>query len=65
MTSDLILTNYRILWGRPGDVNIHEGCRLALSLRYVVFFEEENPGAFFFGRSKKVVLHLSEPAPGI
>lgn len=62
VTSDLILTNYRIFWGRPGEVD-NQGSRLVLSLRYIVFFEEESPGAFSFSRSKKVVLHLSEPGP--
>lgn len=33
-------------------------------LRCIVFFEEENPGPFSFGRSKKIVLHLLEPHPG-
>lgn len=37
---------------------------MSLSLRHIVFFEEENPGPFSFGRSKKIVLHLSEPAVG-
>lgn len=60
---ELILTSHRILWGRPGDIPRGNTC-LSLSLRYVVFFEEENPGPFSFGRSKKIILHLSEPAVG-
>jgi len=58
---ELILTSHRILWGRPGDIPRGNTC-LSLSLRHIVFFEEENPGPFSFGRSKKIVLHLSEPA---
>lgn len=63
VTSDLVLTNYRIFWGRPDEVD-NQGSRLVLALRYIVFFEEESPSAFSFSRSKKIVLHLSEPAPG-
>ncbi|KAM0734815.1 Vacuolar protein-sorting-associated protein 36 [Formica fusca] len=58
---ELILTSHRILWGRPGDIPRGNTC-LSLLLRYIVFFEEENPGPFSFGRSKKIVLHLSESA---
>ncbi|KYN35045.1 Vacuolar protein-sorting-associated protein 36 [Trachymyrmex septentrionalis] len=58
---ELILTSHRILWGRPGDVQRGNTC-LSLSLRHIIFFEEENPRPFSFGRSKKIVLHLSEPA---
>ncbi|XP_012528903.2 vacuolar protein-sorting-associated protein 36 [Monomorium pharaonis] len=60
-SGELILTSHRILWGRPGDIARGNTC-LSLSLRHIVFFEEENPGPFSFGRSKKIVLHLSEPA---
>ncbi|XP_011162504.1 vacuolar protein-sorting-associated protein 36 [Solenopsis invicta] len=60
-SGELILTSHRILWGRPGDISRGNTC-LSLSLRHIVFFEEENPGPFAFGRSKKIVLHLSEPA---
>ncbi|XP_033213546.1 vacuolar protein-sorting-associated protein 36 [Belonocnema kinseyi] len=62
VTSDLVLTNYRIFWGRPDEVD-NQGSPLVLALRYIVFFEEESPSAFSFSRSKKIVLHLSEPAP--
>lgn len=62
VTSDLVLTNYRIFWGQPNEVD-NQGSRLALSLKYIIFLEEENPGAFSFSRSKKVVLHLTEPGP--
>ncbi|XP_014473916.1 PREDICTED: vacuolar protein-sorting-associated protein 36 [Dinoponera quadriceps] len=58
---ELILTSHRILWGRPGDIPRGNTC-LSLPLRYIIFFEEEVPGPFSFGRSKKIVLHLSEPA---
>lgn len=56
---ELVLTNHRILWGRPGDIPRGLTC-LSLHLRYVIYFEEENPGAFSFARSKKIVLHLAE-----
>lgn len=60
---ELLLTNYRVLWARPGEINSGGEC-LSLPLRYVIFFEEESPGAFFFGRSKKIVLHLSPADTG-
>lgn len=58
---ELVLTSHRILWGRPGDISRGNTC-LSLSLRHVICFEEETPGPFSFGRSKKIVLHLFEPA---
>lgn len=58
---ELIVTNQRILWGRPGDIPRGQTC-LSLSLRHVIFFEEEAAGTFAFRRSKKVILHLSEAA---
>ncbi|KAG7206387.1 hypothetical protein KM043_003751 [Ampulex compressa] len=57
---ELVLTSHRILWGRPGDIPRGQTC-LSLSLCRVIFFEEDNPGPFSFGRSKKIVLHLSAP----
>ncbi|CAK9826273.1 Vacuolar protein-sorting-associated protein 36 [Anthophora retusa] len=56
---ELVLTSHRFLWGRPGDISRGQTC-LSLFLRHIVFFEEEVPGPFSFGRSKKVILHLSE-----
>ncbi|XP_043283547.1 vacuolar protein-sorting-associated protein 36 [Venturia canescens] len=56
---ELILTNHRILWAKPGDIPRGQSC-LCLPLSRVVFYEEESPGAFSFGRSKKVILHLAE-----
>ncbi|XP_060817851.1 vacuolar protein-sorting-associated protein 36 isoform X1 [Bombus pascuorum] len=58
-SGELVLTSHRFLWGRPGDISRGHTC-LSLSLRHIVFFEEEIPGPFSFGRSKKVVIHLSE-----
>ncbi|XP_008547602.1 vacuolar protein-sorting-associated protein 36 [Microplitis demolitor] len=60
---ELVLTSHRLIWGRPGDIPNGKVC-LSLSLRYVIFFEEEVPSAFSFGRSKKIILHLSEPPIG-
>lgn len=57
----LYITTQRALWGRPGDIPRGAMC-LSLPLRYVVYIEEESPGPFSFGRSKKIVLHLSEPS---
>ncbi|XP_068907055.1 vacuolar protein-sorting-associated protein 36 isoform X1 [Tenebrio molitor] len=57
---ELIITTYRILWGRPGAISKGQTC-LALNLSLIVYIEEESPSAFSFSRSKKVVLHLSEP----
>jgi ESCRT-II complex subunit VPS36 len=48
------------LWGRPGAISKGQTC-LALNLSLIVYIEEESPSAFSFSRSKKVVLHLSEP----
>ena len=56
---ELVLTSHRILWGQPGDISRGHTC-LSLFLHHVIFFEEEVPGPFSFGRSKKVVVHLSE-----
>ncbi|KAK0084114.1 hypothetical protein PV325_007604 [Microctonus aethiopoides] len=58
---ELMITSHRIIWGKPGDIPSGKIC-LSLPLRYVIFFEEESPGTFSFGRSSKVVLHLSEPS---
>lgn len=58
-----MITSHRIIWGKPGDIPSGKIC-LSLPLRYVIFFEEESPGTFSFGRSSKVVLHLSEPSIG-
>lgn len=60
---ELVLTNYRLLWARPGDIPRGQSC-LCLPLSCIVFYEEESPGAFSFGRSKKVVLHLAESTSG-
>lgn len=57
---DILLTSHRLLWTSPNDTTF---C-LSLSLKYVVFLEEEIPGAFSFTRSSKIVLHLSSPSPG-
>ncbi|XP_017792582.1 PREDICTED: vacuolar protein-sorting-associated protein 36 [Habropoda laboriosa] len=56
---ELVLTSHRFLWGRPGDISRGQTC-LSLFLRHIVFFEEEVPGPFSFGRSKKIILHVSE-----
>ncbi|XP_001601562.1 vacuolar protein-sorting-associated protein 36 [Nasonia vitripennis] len=52
---EVILTSHRIVYKTPDDVTF------ALQLRLVIYFEEINPGALFFTRSKKVILHLAEP----
>ncbi|XP_076236321.1 vacuolar protein sorting 36 [Calliopsis andreniformis] len=57
---ELVLTSHRILWGKPGDITRGHTC-LSLFLHHVIFFEEETPGPFSFGRSKKIIMHLSEP----
>lgn len=56
---DILLTSHRLLWTSPNDTSF---C-LSLTLKYVVFLEEEIPGAFSFTRSSKIVLHLSSPSP--
>lgn len=61
---EVVLTSHRVLWGRPGEIPRGLTC-LSLPLRYVVFVEEETGSSSFgFGRSKKIVLHLSEALPG-
>lgn len=60
---ELIITSHRIIWGRPGAVALGQVC-LTLPLSYVIYIEEESPSAFSFSRSKKVLLHLTEPNPG-
>ncbi|XP_014206177.1 vacuolar protein-sorting-associated protein 36 [Copidosoma floridanum] len=52
------LTSHRIIYRTPGDV------AFAIHLHIIIFFEEENPGPLFFTRSKKVILHMSEPQSG-
>ncbi|XP_076276417.1 vacuolar protein sorting 36 [Lasioglossum baleicum] len=56
---ELILTSHRILWGKPGDISRGHTC-LSLSLHHIIFYEEEVPSPFSFGRSKKLIMHLSE-----
>ncbi|KOX73877.1 Vacuolar protein-sorting-associated protein 36 [Melipona quadrifasciata] len=58
-SGELVLTSHRFLWGRPSDISRGHTC-LSLFLRHIVFFEEEVPGPFSFGRSKKIIIHLSE-----
>lgn len=60
---ELILTTHRFLWGRPGDIPRGMNC-LSLPLKYIVFIEEEVPSAFSFSKSKKLLLHLTEPDAG-
>ncbi|XP_063987495.1 vacuolar protein-sorting-associated protein 36 isoform X3 [Diachasmimorpha longicaudata] len=59
---EVVLTSHRLIWGRPQDVAQGQVC-LSLSLKHVVFFEEDSARVFSFNRSRKVVLHLAEPAP--
>lgn len=60
---EVVLTNRRLLWGRPGDIPRGRTC-LSLPLSYIVFCEEESGSSFSFSRSKKIVLHLSGPLAG-
>ncbi|XP_066991544.1 vacuolar protein-sorting-associated protein 36 [Anabrus simplex] len=60
---EIVLTSHRLLWGRPGDIPRGMTC-LSLPLHCVVFCEEDSGGTFGFSRSKKIILHLSEPLPG-
>ncbi|XP_058795295.1 vacuolar protein-sorting-associated protein 36 [Phymastichus coffea] len=52
---EVTLTSHRIIYKTQDNLTF------ALRLSLIIFFEEENPGALFFTRSKKVVLHLTEP----
>lgn len=60
---EITITTHRVIWGRPGAIPLGQVC-LSLHLSYVIFIEEESPSAFSFSRSRKVVLHLTEPSPG-
>ncbi|XP_039279874.1 vacuolar protein-sorting-associated protein 36 isoform X2 [Nilaparvata lugens] len=59
---ELVLTNYRLLWGEPGDISKCLKC-LSLSLSYIVFVEEQQSETFF-SKSKKLIIHLAEPETG-
>ncbi|KAL1124504.1 hypothetical protein AAG570_001130, partial [Ranatra chinensis] len=54
------VTSHRLIWTLTSRGN--DTC-LVLSLSYIVYVEEETPGAFHFTRSAKLVLHLSSPLP--
>ncbi|XP_078049755.1 vacuolar protein sorting 36 [Augochlora pura] len=58
-SGELILTSHRFLWGKPGDISRGQTC-LSLSLCHIVYFEQEVPSPFSFGRCKKLIMHLSE-----
>lgn len=58
-----MLSSHRFLWGRPGDIPRGMTC-LSLPLKYIIFIEEEVPGSFSFSKSKKIILHLTEPDVG-
>lgn len=60
---EVVLTSHRILWRKNGENGNGQTC-LFLALKYIVYFEEESPGALFFTRSKKIVLHLTAPDSG-
>ncbi|RZF46089.1 hypothetical protein LSTR_LSTR004802 [Laodelphax striatellus] len=59
---ELVLTNYRLLWGEPGDISKCLKC-LSLPLSYIVFVEEQHSETFF-SKSKKLIIHLAEPEKG-
>ena len=59
---ELVVSNVRLLWGRPGDIKRGMTC-LGLQLQYLVFIEEEQK-TFALGSGRKFILHLSEPLPG-
>lgn len=59
---ELVVSNARILWGRPGDIPRGQMC-VCLPLFYVVLVEEEQR-TFSFSSSRKFVLHLSESRQG-
>ncbi|KAJ8668101.1 hypothetical protein QAD02_009764 [Eretmocerus hayati] len=52
---EVTLTSHRLIYKTADEVTF------ALQLSLIIYFEEENPGALFFTRSKKVILHLSDP----
>jgi Vacuolar protein sorting protein 36 Vps36 len=56
----MTLTTHRIVYVQSGSSK-----GLALRLHYLVYLEEEKSSGFGFSKSKKLMLHLSEPLPGI
>lgn len=59
---EAVVSNIRILWGRPGDIPRGQTC-ICLPLLYVVFVEEEQR-TFSFSSARKFILHLSESRQG-
>ncbi|KAJ1530931.1 hypothetical protein ONE63_005769 [Megalurothrips usitatus] len=59
---EIVVSNTRILWGRPGDIPRGQAC-ICLPLFYIIYVEEEQR-TFSFSSSRKFVLHLSEPRQG-
>jgi hypothetical protein len=47
------------MWVHPEELKSGNPNCLSMSLHYVVFYEEEQAGAFQFTRSTKLILHLS------
>ena len=60
---EVVLTNLRILWARPGDISRGQMC-ISLPLFNIVLAEEEQR-TFSFSNSRKFILYLSEPHPGL
>ncbi|CAB3359404.1 Hypothetical predicted protein [Cloeon dipterum] len=56
---ELIATSHRLVYVQSGSSH-----GLSLRLHYLVYVEEEKSSGFGFSRSKKLLLHLSEPLPG-
>ncbi|XP_022906382.2 vacuolar protein-sorting-associated protein 36 [Onthophagus taurus] len=59
---EIHLTTHRLIWTYPNDLRFNDVV-LSLPLQLVMYFQEESPGAFSFGKSKKLILYLHDPKP--
>lgn len=56
-----MLTTHRLIWGRPGTIS--KGLTaLCLKLNYITSLDEETASSGFFGKKKRIILHLSPVA---
>lgn len=56
-----MITTYRLIWSRPSAVHSQQNC-LTLPLSYIIYIEEEGSSSFSFRKSRKIILHLTEPS---
>lgn len=56
---EIILTTHRLFWGKAGEYS-RGSSMLQLQLKYVKSLDEEMGSSMFFGKKKRLILHLSE-----